>query len=177
MNGMMKDRMERLVVLPFSVGCVSQASVEVGTGQPKKPKTEPKPPAATRSKEREEGSPELKTKNSWNFLAVPKPKISNGINRLVKSFKSFSQLFVYKEEEIEEMEVEMEIGFPTDVKHVTHIGWDGTATTNPIKGWENLTTPEILSFPSISLRQFEFAMASQADHPPMRVATSSFTAT
>ncbi|KAL7219723.1 hypothetical protein ACSBR2_012729 [Camellia fascicularis] len=109
----------------------------------------------------------MKMKNSWGFLGLPKPKFSNGIHRLARSLKSLSQLFVYKEEEIDDMEMkmEMEIGFPTDVKHVTHIGWDGTATTNPVKGWENLTAPEILSFPSISLKQFELAMAAQADGP------------
>lgn len=60
----------------------------------------------------------------------------------------------------------MEIGYPTDVKHVTHIGLDGSSTTNThIKGWENLKAPEILSFPTISLRQFELAMAAQAHEP------------
>jgi hypothetical protein len=39
------------------------------------------------------------------------------------------------------MEREMEIGCPTDVKHVTHIGLDGSTTTNPVKGWENLKAP------------------------------------
>lgn len=70
---------------------------------------------------------------------------------------------VYKEEGVEEEQIEreMEIGFPTDVKHVTHIGWDGSTTINPIKGWENLKAPEIMSFPSISLKQFELAMAAQ----------------
>ncbi len=63
------------------------------------------------------------------------------------------------------MHKEMEIGYPTDVKHVTHIGLDGSTTTNPVKGWENLKNPEILSFPSISLRQLELAMAAQAQEP------------
>ncbi|XP_057960261.1 CRIB domain-containing protein RIC4-like isoform X2 [Malania oleifera] len=77
----------------------------------------------------------------------------------------------YKEEAVEEME--MEIGYPTDVKHVTHIGWDGTTTTNPVKGWENLKAPEILSFPSISLKQFELAMAAQAADGPLLAIGSS----
>ena len=75
---------------------------------------------------------------------------------------------VYKEE-IEETEKEMEIGFPTDVKHVTHIGLDGSRTINPVKGWENLNPPEVLSFPSISLNQFELAMASLSHHQPALV--------
>ncbi|KAF5932729.1 hypothetical protein HYC85_028900 [Camellia sinensis] len=32
-------------------------------------------------------------RNSWGFLAAPKPNISTGIHRLVKTFKNFSQLF------------------------------------------------------------------------------------
>lgn len=80
-----------------------------------------------------------------------------------------------EEEELEEKGMEMEIGYPTDVKHVTHIGLDGsTTTTNPnIKGWENLnnftTTPHhlISSFPSISLRQFELSMAAQTQSPSL----------
>lgn len=71
---------------------------------------------------------------------------------------------VYKEEmEQMEKEMEMEIGFPTDVKHVTHIGLDGSTTTSScLNNWENLKASEILSFPSISLEQFELAMASQS---------------
>ncbi|KAJ6680366.1 CRIB DOMAIN-CONTAINING PROTEIN RIC2 [Salix purpurea] len=69
---------------------------------------------------------------------------------------------VYREEDEER---EMEIGYPTDVKHLAHIGLDGTTTTNPIKGWESLKSPEIISFPSFSLRQFELAMAAQAHAP------------
>ncbi|KAG9156447.1 hypothetical protein Leryth_024208 [Lithospermum erythrorhizon] len=40
---------------------------------------------------------------------------------IYKGFNKYiSQIFVVKEREIE-----MEIGHPTDVKHVAHIGWDG----------------------------------------------------
>lgn len=31
----------------------------------------------------------------------------------------------------EEKESEMQIGLPTDVKHVAHIGYDGSAANNP----------------------------------------------
>lgn len=61
------------------------------------------------------------------------------------------------------MEKEMEIGFPTDVKHVTHIGSDGSTTINHVSNWgNNLKANEIISFPSISLQQFEIAMAAQS---------------
>lgn len=33
----------------------------------------------------------------------------------------------------EEKEPEMQIGLPTDVKHVAHIGWDGPSVEHP--GW------------------------------------------
>ncbi|KAF4355025.1 hypothetical protein F8388_026526 [Cannabis sativa] len=52
---------------------------------------------------------------------------------------------IYKEE-MEELEMDMEIGGPTDVKHVTHIGWDGSTTHNDaVKGWENLISPDLLN--------------------------------
>lgn len=81
---------------------------------------------------------------------------------LVPSLGSCS--IVYKEEDMEE--VEMEIGFPTDVKHVTHIGWDGpTTTTTMMKGWDEFKAPDLVSLPATSLRQFEHAMAAQSDVP------------
>lgn len=43
---------------------------------------------------------------------------------IYKSFKYITQIFVVKERE-------MEIGYPTDVKHVAHIGWDGPSGTGP----------------------------------------------
>lgn len=41
----------------------------------------------------------------------------------------------------------MEIGGPTDVKHVSHIGWESglTAVAGPGKGWEDLIPPELLA--------------------------------
>ncbi|KAL9236634.1 hypothetical protein vseg_011278 [Gypsophila vaccaria] len=44
------------------------------------------------------------------------------------SFKYISHFFVVKERELE-------IGSPTDVKHVAHIGWDGPDGTSP--SWMN----------------------------------------
>lgn len=35
----------------------------------------------------------------------------------------------------EDKEKDMQIGFPTDVKHVAHIGWDGPSIDNP--SWVN----------------------------------------
>lgn len=39
-------------------------------------------------------------------------------------FKYISNIFVVKERELE-------IGYPTDVKHVAHIGWEGSSGTAP----------------------------------------------
>ncbi|PIA29827.1 hypothetical protein AQUCO_05800120v1, partial [Aquilegia coerulea] len=153
----MRERMERLVLLPFSIGCASQSSVQVIDNYPKKSKQESSP-SPTRGQGEEESR---KMKNPIGFLTIPKPNISSGIQKLVKGFKSFSQLF----DEVENMDMDMEIGFPTDVKHVTHIGWDGSTTTNPLMGWDELKAPELLSLPTYSFKQFELAMASQADSP------------
>ncbi|XP_052483876.1 CRIB domain-containing protein RIC4 isoform X2 [Gossypium raimondii] len=163
----MKEKMERLV-LPFATGCSSQASVAVGKSPPRKQKPEPNYQNLTR----EECSSKGRTKNSFGWLALSKPNISNGIHRLVRiTVRSFSQLFVYKD--IEEVTTEMEIGNPTDVKHVTHIGLDGTTTTNnsPFKGWQDFSSLDhnFIAFPSISLRQFEMAMAAQSQPGPLIV--------
>lgn len=164
----MRNIVERFVLLPFSMGCVSQASTQVGSSHPRKSKSGSNPDAITRRQEREEDrSSGLKMKNSWGLISFQKPNITFGMHKLIiRSFKNFSQLFVYKEE----IEKEMEIGLPTDVKHVGHIGWDGS---NSLKSWENLKTPEIISFSSVSLKQFELAMAAQVDQAPLAGATTS----
>ncbi|XP_043690142.1 CRIB domain-containing protein RIC10 [Telopea speciosissima] len=51
------------------------------------------------------------------------------IKGIYKGFKYISQIFVVKEEH------EMEIGYPTDVKHVAHIGWDNQSSNAPT--WMN----------------------------------------
>ncbi|KAI3459742.1 hypothetical protein Pfo_016405 [Paulownia fortunei] len=162
---MMRDgRLERFVLLPFSIRCDSESSVALAV-------------AATtthshkHSKTRQKGGEEnLKMKKNQ---ALSKASFSQGLHRLIRRIKSFSQFFVYKEE-MEPMEKEMEIGFPTDVKHITHIGMDGSTTINPVSSWENLKATEILSFPSISLQQFELAMAAQS-HAPLGISDSNFT--
>ncbi|OVA19086.1 CRIB domain [Macleaya cordata] len=165
--------MERFVVLPFSISsCASQSSVElIGFSFYLK---------GVQEGEGRDSTSGEKVKNSIGFLAISKPNISFGIQKLIKSIKTFSQLFVYKEEDVDG-EMEMEIGLPTDVKHVAHIGWDGSTTTttnittnNPLKDcffWDNLKADHdqmLSSLPTtaISLRQFELAMAAQAhtDH-------------
>ncbi|KAI4298650.1 hypothetical protein L6164_032184 [Bauhinia variegata] len=66
---------------------------------------------------------------------------------IYKGFKYITQIFVVKERE-------MEIGYPTDVKHVAHIGWDGPPGSGP--SWMNdfKTTPDFsTSLGSLSERR------------------------
>lgn len=58
------------------------------------------------------------------------------IKGIYKSFKFISQIFVVKERE-------MEIGHPTDVKHVAHIGWDSPSITGPSWMNEFRTSPNL----------------------------------
>ncbi|XP_019233606.1 PREDICTED: CRIB domain-containing protein RIC4-like [Nicotiana attenuata] len=162
----MKEKsIEKFFMLPFSIVCGSESSIAVSTtSQPGKRKTNPTEKSKSQEGEGEESSSSVKMKSFWGFLAMTRPTFSQNIQRLKIHFKGFSQLFVHKEE-AEEVEMKIEIGYPTDVKHVTHIGWDGSTTINPIKGWENLKTPQLISFPSISIKQFEHAMAAQAGGP------------
>ncbi|CAN8308467.1 unnamed protein product [Cochlearia groenlandica] len=57
---------------------------------------------------------------------------------IYKGFKCISQIF--KSEEIE-----IEIGYPTDVKHVAHIGWEGSSGCAPDWMSEFKTGAEVLS--------------------------------
>ncbi|KAK9006553.1 hypothetical protein V6N11_018890 [Hibiscus sabdariffa] len=157
----MRDKMERLVILPFSVGCVSDASVAVAVQrhhhQPRRSK-----PADTSLKKRtqeedEEGLSSENIKYSLKLLPLPKPDISTGLNRLFTKtsvtcpniYSSFR--FPAYKEEIDEPENEMEIGFPTDVKHVTHIGLDGSACSSPRPSrgsWDHpLSLHDLFTFP------------------------------
>ncbi|KAI3466588.1 hypothetical protein Pfo_023251 [Paulownia fortunei] len=56
-------------------------------------------------------------------------KMGTKMKGIYKGFKyTLSQIFVVKERE-------MEIGYPTDVKHVAHIGWEGPSGSAPT--WMN----------------------------------------
>ncbi|XP_068666560.1 CRIB domain-containing protein RIC9-like [Aristolochia californica] len=59
---------------------------------------------------------------------------------LLKGLRYISQIFDNKEQE-------MEIGFPTDVKHVAHIGWDGPSVNAPSWMNEFRTTTDFSSAP------------------------------
>ncbi|XP_010460494.1 PREDICTED: CRIB domain-containing protein RIC2 isoform X2 [Camelina sativa] len=130
----MKDRMERFVILPFSLGCSTQSSVAVITShQHKKPNQ--------LIKRREESDENVSVKKEYTKMD------NNGVGANTSDGReesdengSFKKEYTKMdnnganisdgyEEETKEREAEMEIGFPTDVKHLSHIGVDGTMTT------------------------------------------------
>ncbi|MBA0811717.1 hypothetical protein Gohar_003589 [Gossypium harknessii] len=88
------------------------------------------------------------------------------IKRLYKKFKNISRIFAVKEKK-------MEIGYPTDVKHVTHIGWDTPSHSTPLSS-ENEFNTRGSNFTSLStwssqvlfngffLIDFEQAMGSES---------------
>jgi hypothetical protein len=119
------------------------------------------------------------------------------VARLLRGFKNLShQIFaVHDEEDEEEEEQEMVIGLPTDVKHVAHIGWDGsTSTTTSLRSWNRAAPnpppdatstsssssaaapmPSQAQEPALSARQFELAMAAQASAAGTSTAASAST--
>ncbi|CAL9150816.1 unnamed protein product [Musa hybrid cultivar] len=104
-----------------------------------------------------------KPRSSSGVLPFRRPCISTGFQKLVRSIKSLSQHLVFYKEEDEE--VEMEIGFPTDVQHVAHIGWDGFNGMSSKTSWDK-PPAQFLTLPPFSLKQFELAMTAQAGAPP-----------
>ncbi|KAL6501044.1 CRIB domain-containing protein [Orobanche hederae] len=155
----MRERMERFVLLPFTGSCMSESSIAVGLQQVKRSKLDTNS-TPTREKEEEEEHEEdeeegLSGENLKSPLSLSaRPRFQ----KLFKNFKNFSQSFVYKDE-LEETEIGIEIGFPTDVKHVTHIGFDGCA-----KGWDH-EQDQIINLPSFPLTQLELAMAKHTEKP------------
>ncbi|XP_027361857.1 CRIB domain-containing protein RIC10-like [Abrus precatorius] len=81
------------------------------------------------------------------------------IKGIYKGFKYITQLFVVKERE-------MEIGYPTDVKHVAHIGWDGPSGTGP--SWMN----EFKMAPDFSTSIGSLSERRDPRPNPMPIATS-----
>lgn len=128
-----------------------------------------------------------KTKIPFGSLDTPsRPKIHRNNAKLLTlilelkiwQFWFLFSWFVVYEDEMEELGMEMEIGCPTDVKHVAHIGWDGTTTThltandnNPLIGWHHLFTPELLSRPDLPTPTMQHHL-DPSPSPPFPVASS-----
>ncbi|XP_009626539.1 CRIB domain-containing protein RIC4 [Nicotiana tabacum] len=150
----MRDRMEKFVLLPFSVGCISESSVAIGQQyHHKRSSPHESNLTPTRSQEgkdeeeeQEEGEDDdrISSLKSPNLSLMSLPKFQ----RLFKNFKNLSHLFVDKDEMEDEEMMGMEIGVPTDVKHVTHIGIDGASTSILSRSWEHLKTPDFLTLSS-----------------------------
>ncbi|KAL6909551.1 hypothetical protein ACP4OV_001832 [Aristida adscensionis] len=171
----MKDRRgggggggDRFAVFPFSIGCMSQSSVAVADPNEKKPpQSDPSSTSTTTAQGSEEGGGEA-TKASKTATAAATPVspgiVAAGVSRLMKGIKSLSQMFAGDGEEDDDggEEREMVIGYPTDVQHVGHIGWDGHGHGLDKVGAMGMVNA--FSLPSsLSLRQLEVAM-DQAAH-------------
>jgi hypothetical protein len=85
--------------------------------------------------------------------------VAAGVSRLMRGIKSLSLMFTgddEEEEEDEDEEREIVIGYPTDVQHVGHIGWDGH---NKVGVGGAMAMVNAFSLPSsLPFRQLEMAM-------------------
>ncbi|CAL4953037.1 unnamed protein product [Urochloa decumbens] len=146
----------RFIAIPFSSGCRSHSSVDVvDTARHAGKKPHPQ---------------------GIEFGVVPggappaRPAGGNKgeslVARLLRGFKNLSQIFaVYDEEDEEEEEREMVIGLPTDVKHVAHIGWDGsTSTTTSLRSWNRAPPPPPAAASSSSASASTSTAAAPAQH-------------
>ncbi|QCE06731.1 CRIB domain-containing protein RIC6-like [Vigna unguiculata] len=59
------------------------------------------------------------------------------VKGILKGFRYFTQIFESEKEQ------EIQIGLPTDVKHVAHIGWDGPSVNSPSWMTEFKTSPSV----------------------------------
>ncbi|GER28260.1 ROP-interactive CRIB motif-containing protein 4 [Striga asiatica] len=163
----MRDRMEKFVLLPFSAGCISESSIAVAQQQAKRSNLDTK---LTPSREKEEEEVEHDDEEdeeslSGDNLKSPLSHLAlHRFQKLFKNFKNFSQSFAYKDE-LEETDMGIEIGFPTDVKHVTHIGLDGCASSILSKGWTN-EPEQTINLPSFPLTPLELAMSKHTPNKP-----------
>jgi len=92
--------------------------------------------------------------------------VAAGVSRLMKGIRSLSQMFATYEYDgdDDEEEREMVIGYPTDVQHVGHIGWDGHNNTVGA-GAAMASMVNAFNLPSsLSLRHLDMAMDRAAAH-------------
>uniref|UniRef100_A0A0E0CC73 CRIB domain-containing protein n=1 Tax=Oryza meridionalis TaxID=40149 RepID=A0A0E0CC73_9ORYZ len=179
-SGKEQRRMDRFIVIPFSSTCRNGSSVDVVDGGKSGKKPQVMLCACLGGGGGGGGG------EGGGGAAENKPKGESLVARLLRGFKNLSQIFaVYEDDDDEEEEREMVIGLPTDVKHVAHIGWDGsTNTTTSLRSWNRAAPPPPSSssssaaaastssalpapapappLPAFSMRQFELAMAAQA---------------
>ncbi|XP_066385622.1 CRIB domain-containing protein RIC4-like isoform X2 [Miscanthus floridulus] len=162
---------DRFAVFPFSMGCMSQSAVSVADPSEKKPQGDPSSSAsssaaavttATTAAYQEEGAGEAVKEKAAVAAATP-GLVAAGVSRLMKGIRSLSQMFAAYDGE-EEEEREMVIGYPTDVQHVGHIGWDGHNNTVGA-GAAMASMVNAFSLPSsLSLHHLDMAMDRAAAH-------------
>ncbi|XP_066310563.1 CRIB domain-containing protein RIC4-like [Miscanthus floridulus] len=155
----------RFMAIPFASGCRSHSSVDVvdTTRHGKKPHPQGAETGAV------PGGASVRPPAPAAAASAAGGKGESLVARLLRGFKNLSQIFAVYDEDEDEEEREMVIGLPTDVKHVAHIGWDGsTSTTTSLRSWNRAAAPPQLQEqyplpqPALSMRQFELAMAAQA---------------
>ncbi|WVZ61267.1 hypothetical protein U9M48_011169 [Paspalum notatum var. saurae] len=170
---------DRFAVFPFSMGCMSQSAVSVADPaaetSKKPPQSEPSSSSSSSSitaAAHDQGGVVVGDSSSEaaaNAKAEASPAgpgglVAAGVSRLMKGIRSLSQMFAAAyddggEEEEEEEEREIVIGYPTDVQHVGHIGWDGGNHTKLGLGATAMGMVNAFSLPStLSLHQLEMAM-------------------
>lgn len=163
---------ERFAVFPFSMGCMSQSAVSVADPGDKKAQGDPSSTAAATVARgsSEEGAGEAMTKETAAATTTP-GIVAAGVSRLMKGIRSLSQMFAGEdgggggEDEEEEEEREMVIGYPTDVQHVGHIGWDGHNSKAGGAAAAMAGMVNAFSLPSsLSLRHLDMAMDRAAAH-------------
>uniref|UniRef100_A0A453MHP3 CRIB domain-containing protein n=1 Tax=Aegilops tauschii subsp. strangulata TaxID=200361 RepID=A0A453MHP3_AEGTS len=150
---------------PFSIGCMSQSAVAVADPLHKKP--QPPQPAnqadtpsssttTTAATAQERGAGEESSEDKARTAAAASGVVTAGVQRLLKGIKTFFAAYDGEEDD-EEEDREIVIGYPTDVQHVGHIGWDGL---NKVGGMGvGMGMVGAFSQPSsLSLRQLEIAM-------------------
>ncbi|XP_071702299.1 CRIB domain-containing protein RIC4-like [Rutidosis leptorrhynchoides] len=173
---MMKDRMERLVAFPFANGCVSASSVAVSVQQHHRRSKEDFNLSHIVSKSfdisnvdpKDDGSPTSNESMMKRFTSLSKPNnVSLRLQRLTKTIKSLSQSLAFKDD-MDDVLMDLEIGLPTDVKHVAHVGFDGSVTSqNDNDG--NIAPSDFLGFCPMSFADLEerLAMCVPIDLPHM----------
>ncbi|XP_037444495.1 CRIB domain-containing protein RIC4-like [Triticum dicoccoides] len=150
---------------PFSIGCMSQSAVAVAHPLGKKPPAPAPQPQAdnpsssttTTATAQERGAGEESSEDKARTAAAAAAgTVTAGVQRLLRGIKTFFAAYDVDEEEDDE-EQEIVIGYPTDVQHVGHIGWDGI---NKVGGMGvGVGMAGAFSLPSsLSLRQLEIAM-------------------
>ncbi|CAI9773878.1 unnamed protein product [Fraxinus pennsylvanica] len=159
------------------MGRVSESSIAIGVKQPRRSKFDVNQTLTRIHEEIKEEEEEDEYEEDAENLSVENMKSPLNLlalqmlHKLFKNFKKFSNIFVEKDE-MEDGEMGMEIGYPTDIKHVTHIGLDGRATSILSKGWNNLNQlpaghHQLLNFPlQTPFDQLPVTAQTDTDHTP-----------